>query len=323
MNDRGKWVWKKTLDARPKWNFLSAKADYAFATTYEGKLRAYSESGKELWSVDDYCRPYFLSTRSLLLCFRGDDAKPTGVGFRVYDTSGKKLGEYPIPGELVDSSVSADERWIVLALSGGKTQLIDIQTMLQTMKPTQELKVGAEIAALSVSSGEAPIVAVFYYKKEASGKHAATVALLDKQGKNIDTLSIEGRFDQLAISPSGKLVTLAGNNPYGQTIVALTQDSSSHLKELWRQRTPRYSDYTSPLAVMDDRIIVGFEESAPSESNQSLAHLYAFDSSGKVEWSVPLVGEEGGYLFAYSHLKKSSVLVSVSDAGEMSAYELE
>jgi outer membrane protein assembly factor BamB len=322
LDHRGETIWQQKLDARVKWITLAPNGDLAWATTYEGKLKAFDGRGKQIWETDNYCRPYFLASQGRLFCFRGDDAKPTGVGFEVYDLMGRRIDAFGVSSEVIDYAVSGDERFIVLGLAGGKLQVVSTQTR----QLVWETKIPAEIVAVAISSEEVPTVAVFSYRRNSAAQHQPHIAFFKGSAKPVDQVSFEGRFEQLAMSPNGQFVVLSGNNPHGQALVGFLKDKTSDMrfKEVWHQKITRYSDYTSPLAIMEDRIIYGFEESAPTDPGQSMAHLYAFDPQGKVEWNIPLVSEEGGYLFAYSRDKSGSpTLVDVSDTGEMNAYELQ
>ena len=333
LDSRGEVLWKKPLEAREKWQTISPQADLILLTTYEGKFKAFDGKGRVLWEQENYCRPVILQKNQRIFCFRGDDAKPSGVGFDVYDFSGKRLTSYGIKSEVVDFSVSLDERWVVLALADGRIQLIDTKNLQLRWEAT----LPTLVVSVAVSSEDSPRVAVFTYQRSEAGRHLATAVFFDHEGKRRNSVPLDGRFDQMAMSPNGTFVVLSGNNPQGQALATLMQEpgvlpldpsptvatQSFRYKEVWRQRVPRYSDYSSPLAVMQDRIIIGFEEMPPAEPGETLAHLYAFDPKGKVEWSLPLIGQEGGYLFAYSRGKDNPMLVSVSDMGEMSAYDLE
>jgi outer membrane protein assembly factor BamB len=217
------------------------------------------------------------------------------MGFDLYDRAGTKLQSVPVTGELLDLSISADERFVALSLTGGRVQVLD----LESLKAAWEVKVRGQMIGVSISSGPEPLLSVFFYKKSDTGKHQATLALYGSGGKLVDQLTLEGQFEQVAISPNAQI------------------------KEAWRHSSPRYSDYNSPLVVTDQRTIVGFEDGPSAESGKSFTHLFSFDRGGKVEWAIPLVSDEGGYLFAYSREGSEPILLGVTDNGEVSAFRIQ
>ena len=332
VGSEGEITWSKVLDSKPKWQAFSAGGDFSVATTYDGKLVAFDASGKLLWDRDNYCRPRILEKSSHILCHRWDDAKPTGMGFDLYDRAGTKLQSFPVTGELLDLSVSADEKFVALSLTGGRVQVID----LESLKLAWEVKVRGQMIGVSISSGPEPLLAVFFYKRSDTGKHQATLALYNSGssgggsgGKLVDQLMPEGQFEQVAISPNAQIIAVYGNSSRGQLLVsfsraAVTPPAADFIKfkEAWRHQSPRYSDYNSPLVVTDQRIIVGFEDGTSADSGKSVTHLFSFDRGGKVEWAIPLVSDEGGYLFAYSREGSEPILFGVADNGEVSAYRI-
>lgn len=327
LNEDGEVLWQKSLSSRPKWQSLSTDASFIAVSTYEGKLIALDPKGAILWEKENYCRPVILEHSKSVLCFRGDDAKPSGVAFDVYSAKGELIRTHKVSHELLEAYLSQDESRIVLGLANGLIQVLDAQDFQMRW----EAKVSSDVVAVSAGSGAEGVVAVLNYQRDENGKHMATVSIFKANGTPLDQVSTAGRFESLAISADSNSIVLYGNNPFGQALVNLARNPASAsvenqptpFAEAWRQSSPRYSDYSSPLSVVDGGIIAGFEDPEQSDSKRSMAHLFSFGKDGKVEWTIPMVTEEGGYLFSYSKGAGKPVLVGVSDLGVLSAYRLE
>lgn len=329
LNEHGKTMWRLPQTQRIKWQSISNSGQLMVITTMDGKLQAISGEGKTLWTRDNYCRPIILNRPSRILCYRSDDAKPSHVGFEIYDFKGNKLQTFQVSPELLELSISSDEKYAVLALAGGKVVLVELSRALEIWRAD----LPGQAAAVSVSSNALDgnvFAAAVFHQRNGSGRHSPYVGIL-VDGRIVQSLEVPGQFDQIAMNSGGERIILYGNNPRGQTLVHVKCEelpSSDHahfkLTETWRKHSPLYSDYSSQLFIASGRIIAGFEDSSlHAESGRAVVHLFGFDQQGKVEWSVPLVGEEGGYLFSYSKNPANPRLIAISDIGEISAYRLE
>ena len=127
------------------------------------------------------------------------------------------------------------------------------------------------------------------------------------------------------MSPSGRSVAAYGNGPSGQSLISFIKpQGQDEFLQTWKHQTPYYSDFSSHLFVLDNYILAGFEDAFQAEPGKSMAHIFSFDGRGKVEWTVKLMGEEGGYIFAPSKsAAASSRLVGASDNGEVTVFDLE
>jgi outer membrane protein assembly factor BamB len=174
---------------------------------------------------------------------------------------------------------------------------------------------------VAISSGGEPRVAVLFRSTKGQA-----IAIYDAKGTQIAQGAPGSHAEQIEITPAGDGIVLYGNGPRGQyvslhALAGLSAGGSlaSTLKENWHREDKRYADYSSSIIVTNDLIIAGFEDVVPT-SRQS--HLLALDREGKLKWDIPLVTEEGAYLYAHALAADKSLVVVGTDDGTLAAYRV-
>jgi outer membrane protein assembly factor BamB len=302
---KGRKVWRIELKGVLKSMALTDDGDIALVSTYDGELLAIDARGKTIWKAEGMCKPVPFKKR--FLCYHDDDAEP-GVAFDVYGADGRKLLYYPITRDVLALKVSDDQRNVALALDGGQLVLFgpDFQSLWQR-------KIEGEILDLAVTDGAQPRIAALYNTSPASDRASQAVAVFDKQGKLLgDTVSAV-RASQIEAVPGSIGFATYGNGKQGQSVAYY------EITEKWRRSYPRAADYTSSLLTASGLVILGFEETTPSAR---LSHLIAFDPEGALKWNLPLVTQEGAYLYAQGFAPRTSLLAVGTDDGFLSAFQL-
>jgi hypothetical protein len=306
-NGAGEKLWELAVESQTRAQALSADGSLAVVSNYKEELVGIGEGGRVRWTAQGTCRPYLLDRARRVLCYHDDDADPK-VAFDVYDWNGKKLLSYPIAHDILALKVAQDEQRFAIALTRGQVVLFGAD-----FRSDWQRKVGGEILDVAVSSGSPPMVAVLYH----AGKKGQLVALFDAGGKLVAEGRPEAHVEQIESAPEGGAVLVYGNGPKGQHLALLARDGSGKLRETWHRADPRYADYSSSMIATQELAIIGFEDILPSERH---SHLVAFDYEGKMKWNIPLVTEEGAYLYAQAYAPEKSFLGVGTDDSTLTAY---
>jgi hypothetical protein len=307
-NNAGKKVWELPVESQTRAQALSGDGRLAVISNYREEVIGIGAEGQVLWKADGTCRPFVLDEPKRVLCYHDDDADPK-VAFDVFDWKGKKLLSYPIANDVLALKLAEDARFFAVALTHGQVILFGAADF----RSDWQRHVPGEILDVAVSSGPAPQVAVLYH----TAKQGQLVALFDRDGKLRGQGRPEAHVEQVEIAPSGNGVLVYGNGPKGQHLALLARDAKGKLAEAWHRADPRYADYSSSLIATQELTIIGFESVKPTERQ---SHLVAFDYDGKMKWNIPLVTEEGAYLYAQSYSPESSFLGVGTDDSVLSAY---
>jgi hypothetical protein len=328
----GKKVWRIELKGVVKSLALTDDGKLALVSTYNSELLAIDARGRIAWKADGMCKPVPMGKR--FLCYHDDDAEP-GVAFDVFTAGGRKILVYPITRDVLALKVSDDERNVAIALEGGQVILFD-----RELRSLWQRQVGGEVIDLAVSAGQHPRVGVLYNpgSPSASEGEAATgggigagqgIAFFDDRGEMIGQASPRAHSGQIETLSGGTGFATFGNSHQGQTVAyyeipAMAQpapagSAPAPIPEKWRRAYPRPADYTPSLITTRDLVIVGFEESVPGERK---SHLLAFDPEGALKWNIPLVTQDGAYLYAHEFAPKPSLLAVGTDDGFLSVYRL-
>lgn len=321
FNAKGKVSWQKEIKTRARSIAISQDGSMVIAVTYNEEMNAFASSGKHLWKAQAMCQPNILSKSKKILCYHDDDAEPQ-IAFDIYDWKGKKTFSFPITKDILALKVSRDERNIALALTQGEVLLVG-----PDFKTVWDKKVEGEILDLAVSSGEDPRVAVVYDQDLKSPEKGQRLAVFDANGVLRGQAEIEKHLEKIDIAPLGGAVILYGNNPTGQKLAfyalpekfPVSSDDEIKLEQTWHRGDPRPADFSSQLVVTSRFIVLGYEDNS---SGVRHSHLLGFEHNGKLKWNLPLVTEEGAYLYAHGLTEDGGLLVAGTDDGFLSAFKV-
>jgi outer membrane protein assembly factor BamB len=305
----GKTRWSLPVQSQVKSLDLAEDGSLGVIAHYNGELQGVSADGKQAWVTEVTCRPFLLSSLKKVVCYHDDDAEPR-VAFDVLDWSGKKLLSHRITQDVLALKISRDERNLAIGLTQGS--VVFFRT--DTFKPAWTRKVDGEILDVAVSSGPEPIIAVLHH----SVKKGQKLSWIDFKGRIRGEGVPVAHVEQVEASPDGDAVLVYGNGPRGQSI-ALFQADDDSLKEKWSRGDSRYADYSSSMIVAGGLAIIGFEDLAAKGRH---SHLLGFDFAGKLKWNLPLVTEEGAYLYAQSYAPDRSFLAVGTDDANLSGYQI-
>jgi outer membrane protein assembly factor BamB len=318
-NRAGKKLWHIELEGTVKSLALSDDGKLALVSTYDNTISAIDPRGRIVWTVEGICKPIPIGKR--FLCYHDDDAEP-GVAFDVYTDKGRKVLYYPITRDILALKVSDDERNTAIALEGGQVILFgpDFRSLWQR-------KVAGEVLDLAVSSGEHPRVAALFNSagtgtaaaagagtRDRSKPAAQAIAVFDDDGKRLGEAVPGERVEQLEAAPSGRGIAAYGNGAQGQYVAFYELPLLST-----RVVDPRSADFSSNMIMTRDLVILGFEDIGETARH---SHLIAFDLDGGLKWNLPLVTEEGAYLYAHGFAPIPSLISVGTDDGYLSAFQL-
>lgn len=285
-------------------------------SNYEGKLLAFDSDGKVVWDAEGGCKPMIINRSKRIVCYHDDDTKPS-FAFDLFDFSGKRLARFPIKSDVLSIKASDDERWLGVALAGGRALVFDTTFSMEQLRPEKEQKVGGEILDLSLSNGDEPRLAVI----SLDVKRGQTLSVFDAKKSLIAALPLSYHVEQAEIFPAGKLITVYGNSPRGQYIaVHSAQDATLQ----WQKVESRYADYSLAVQVGEDRIIAGFEQIGEGSSNvkSRSSRLVVLDLDGKMRAELPLKTAEGAYIYSFAYAQERSWLAVGTDDKRLQLFEL-
>lgn len=152
----GKVRWRSTLNLPAKSVALSQSGELGVIATYHDEVLLFNRKGKLLWKKEGACRPEFLDSYSLIACTHDDDTDPR-IAFDLFDLGGNKVYSHPIESDLLDFKVSADQKFILLSLTGARVELIALDQLTSTLAkskapPARSLYV--KMISLATDAGE-------------------------------------------------------------------------------------------------------------------------------------------------------------------------
>jgi WD40 repeat protein len=311
LDSGGSTQWQKQLSSKVKSLDIAADGSWLAVTTYDEKLSLYDHSGKLLWTKDVFCRPQVLITRKQILCVYDDDTNPR-VAFEVYSESGERLQTQKVQKDLLEVTVSPDERWIAFGLVGGEVTLLD-----SDWKAVLTKRLGGEVVDLDLSSGDSPTLAVLMNQTTRSKPMRAVrqrISLSQPVGAGGPGMDVESdRFgEKITLSEDGNTAILYGNSSQGQILAAWQVGSGKK----WVVHESRHADFASLVQVGHDSVVAGFENIGHHSA------LFGFDLNGRARWTIPLTTNEGAYLYANRFSTDRDFLVIATDEGSLRAYEI-
>ncbi len=282
-------------------------------SNYEGKLLSYDRAGQVSWQSEGGCRPILINVSKRIVCYHDDDTKPS-FAFDVYDFEGKRISRFPIKQDILALKVSGDEKWVAIALAGGRLLVFN-----SVLKVEREHRVNGEVLDLSISSGDAPTLAAI----SMDVKKGQTLNIFEPTKKAPTTMRLSYHVEQVETLPAGKLIAVYGNSPRGQYIAV---HSAFDATLQWQQLEQRYADYSLAIRVGADRILAGFEYVSPGEGAGNVqtrrSKLVVLDLDGKLRADLPLKTAEGAYLYSFSYSPERSLLGVGTDDKRLQLLEL-
>ena len=186
---------------------------------------------------------------------------------------------------------------------------------LRVFTAAWQRQVPGEVVDVATRGGPSPSLAVLY--SPSKGKGSRRAAIFDAQGNVIHAGSVEAQAEQIEfVGEQG--VFVYGNGIKGQYL-ALLEGDGKKLVERWRRGASRHADYSSQMIAASDLAIIGFEDSQPSTRH---SHLLAFDRDGKLKFNIPLMTEDGAYLYAQAFSESRSFLGVGTDDSYLSGYRV-
>jgi hypothetical protein len=170
-------------------------------------------------------------------------------------------------------------------------------------------KVKGEILDLAVADGAEPSVAVLSSDQKLS--------LLGAHGKVLSQGLTESHSEQVELTPDGRAILTYGNSNTGQGMALY--EGAPALERKWRRGDARFADFSSSIIVAGRQVLMGFEDVAESTRH---SHLLGFDFGGDLKTNIPLITEEGAYLYAQGLAEDAAILVVGTDDGSLAAYRL-
>ena len=306
LTHSGKQLWKTQMQSPVKAQAISADGSLLIISNYNDEILGIDQDGKQLWKSQGMCKPFFLDAAHKIICYHDDDAE-SRVAFDVLDYNGNKLSSFPANSDVLSFKISQDERNAVIGEVKGQVILLDPEQKLLWQR-----KVNGEIVDVAVSSGAEPRLAALFN----AGKNGQKLAVFDRKGKSMAEKAVGSHVEQIEFSQDGKMVFAYGNGPKGQYLSAM---DSTHLNETWHREDARYADYSSAMLVAGESVVIGFEDVAP---NTRHSHLLAFNIEGKLIWNIPLVTEEGAYLYGQAFSPATDLLIVGTDDSMLSGYQI-
>ena len=126
MNRKGKVIFRNEVASPIKSLDISRDGTWMVTNNHAGKLIAYDQTGKELWSSEGACRPVIVNPHKDIFCYHDDDTRPA-FAFDVYNDKGQRTTRYPTKQDVLTVKISADEQWIMLNLTKKHALLLNAQ----------------------------------------------------------------------------------------------------------------------------------------------------------------------------------------------------
>jgi hypothetical protein len=312
LTAEGEVVFEVVLNAPARQLAIAPSGEFGIVRDFEGKWTAYQNTGTVLWKIQASCKPVILSTRPEIICFHDDDPYPK-FAFEVFSFQGQRLAAVLAKQDLTAFRLSASENHVLLAETGGRVRVFASNyKLVRSFQSAGEVldlayaDLSAEpvLGTLALSRPEGQVLELF------SGSIAKGEALVKR-------VQLPAHCEQLEFVDSGKLVNLYGNSPKGQFLI---QYSTFDLGMNWQRLSPHYADYSVPIEVKDDWILVGFEERPGAKQTASLAFL---DLDGRLRARVPLDSNPLAYMYQFAYSKDKKLIAVATDDQKIAVFEME
>lgn len=319
-NAKGRKLWEKKTSGQVKSLALSKDGSLGVYAEYNDELTALDARGRKLWSAHGPCRPVLLDRVKKVLCYHDDDAEPK-IAYEVLDwKTGKRLGSFPIETDVLALKVSRDGHAFALVLTGRSGKGARVLVIgARSLKPLYELSVDAQVVDVALSSGELPGLALLSNLPDL--KQRVSVYEPAGEGKSAPRQSGEASFsqriEQIELSDDGSRVFAYGNTAaQGQQLVAFGKRDSGW-GELWREKSPRVSEYSSSFILSGGNVILGLEDIG---AKTRVSRFLGFDLLGKKHWDIPVTLEEGSYLYTQAYSPANGLLAVATDDAHLALY---
>ena len=312
LDRRGKTTWEIEPPAPLKSLAASEDGSLAFVSLYDDTVSAVNHRGETVWTVENSCRPIPFYGAKKLICYHDDDATPSHA-FDAYDFTGKKIASFPIHTDVLTLKFSPSRRYFALALTHGEVVLFD-----QNFKVLWQKKVPGEVVDLALSEEKLPQVAILFTEKLEDPQGGQKISVYDASGKIVSTYKPTYHLEQIEAVGVGASWAGYGNSVKGQHIEYF-ELVSGKLREKWDRGDTRPADYSSSILPTPGMILFGFEDVF---ANSRHSHLLGFDFVGGLKLNLPLITDEGAYLFAQAFAPQASLVIVGTDDGFLSAYHL-
>lgn len=311
FSPKGETIWSRRVQSRIKSMDLGMRAELAVVSSVDGVVTAFDHFGRELWSYLKSCRPMVLREEGKVLCHFADTHDP-GVAFDLITRSGKKESTFEVEGYLEKIEFSADRSVIALALSEGSVVVLDskLQVLGQTSTRGRVLDLGVHTNTRTVVG-----YLVNIRSHETRQREVVLMSGFTSTARRLQ-FEVDTFANELAFSKNGQSVLLYGNSQRGQYLGAWSMSG-----EKWKVSHPHFSDFSSPLGMLGNRVIVGFSRPDAKEGNPQNS-LRSFDNGGQMRWEIPIGTTSGAYLFANGESHANSILVLATDDHRLDVYGL-
>lgn len=306
---QGRRLWRVPLNMGTKGVAIAPDAAWVVASNYSDEILAWNARGAKKWESLGTCRPSILRARQELLCYHDDDAEPflAFEGFAAKD--GSKKYQIPIQRDILALKISAQQRWIAIALAGGGVRVYELSDAGPVQKWQSEAT--GEVSDLDISnSGEvAAIVA------------QSRVQFWSSEGKRQFDWALPARATQIGLTPDASRIAVYGNALGGQRLAVFSRkpDASGFVLS-WARGTDFPAEYHSQLQVFGDHLVLGVEN---LENGSRSPHLMAWSWDGRLLWNIePHTEVEGAYLYTRAYSGDGKFVVLGSDDGWMHAYKI-
>jgi hypothetical protein len=310
----GRRAWRTVIEAPVRSQAISKSGDWILLSTYQEELlRLDPASGKILWRAKDtgMCRPMILEKSSQVLCHHDDDASP-GLVFQVFDAEGKRTFEQKSPYDSLLLKISGDESRILVGFVKGRIWMLG-----PDFKKVWEKQLDGEIVDAAVSSPSEKGTFIEASLLLNSAEFGQSLVTLAEKGRTRQDVRQHIPFQQLEMSDNGKWLSLYGNGPRGQAVAQY--ETEPQLQEKWSYHSPKYADYNLKMDLVSSWTMLGFENVA---DRTRYSHVIALDRFGAMQMHIPLLSEEGAYLYSRGVSHSPGMLVVGTDDGVVSAYHL-
>jgi len=312
LDSNGKTRWELEPPAPLKSLASAEDGSLAFVSLYNDTVSAVDPQGKTVWTVENSCRPVPFFDEKKIICFHDDDAAPS-VAFDAYDFSGNKIASFPIGSDVLTLKFSPSRHYFALALTHGQVVLLD-----QKFKVLWQKKIAGEVVDLAVSDEKEPRVVVLSTKKSNEISNDQKITVLDHQGNSIAPVKPSYHMEQIETVGTGASWAGYGNSLKGQHIEYF-ELTRGKLVAKWERGDKKIAEYSSSILPTPNLILFGFEDIF---SNSRHSHLLGFDLAGGLKLNLPLITEEGAYLFAQAFAPEASLVIVGTDDGYLNAYRL-
>ncbi|MBN23168.1 MAG: hypothetical protein CL678_17920 [Bdellovibrionaceae bacterium] len=320
LNSNGKVLWSFPLKARVRDLGLSFEGKLNVISTYEDKLIAYDQQGKEKWTYPGMCYPYVQTLNERVICYYDDDSRPR-TAFVALSFDGKKILEYPTSADVLTFDISRDERWILMGLDGGKVQLLSPE-----LKSLWTRSLGGQPMSVTLSNSAEPKIAVLYLDSHQSKK----VSVFSLTGELLQDAGVPFSISKIVFSSTSESLLFYGNSKRGQEILSAALFHLNEMKNFdenprwvfdWSYQDTAQAHYSSRIQVLDQSIVLGFEGVSNRGEKARRFQLFSFRSNGKVKWTFPVQSMQGYYLFdAHQKQDDETILYISGDHGKIFKY---